>query len=1003
MKQVESVFAAVQALPREQRDAALASRCAGDEELRREVERLLAVGGTTHQGPLDRPPTAASGIIGAAPPISAADLRVGSTIANYHLLAVLGEGGMGVVYRARQTRPSREVALKIIRPGLASPALLRRFEFEAEMLGRLQHPGIAQIIEAGTFDTGLGPQPYFAMELVSGGGGDGTGGARSLVEHCNEQHLDQRQRLELFRRVCDAVEHAHQRGVIHRDLKPGNILVDAAGQPKILDFGVARAVESGTGPSPQITVVATGEKPLIGTLAYMSPEQVESEPSRIDTRTDVYALGVILYQLVSGRLPHDLTGKALHDALRTVTESDPPSLSTVLTSARGDLETIASKALEKERERRYQSAAALSEDLRRFLNDEPISARPPSAWYQARKFTRRHRALVGGATMAVVALVGGLTATALGLAEASRERDAARSALARQKTTADLLKQVMSGVDPEVAKGRDNFVLRRMLDEWAARVEKDLSQQPEDRHELRTLIAGTYVKLSQFDRAEPLYRAALVSAREQWGEKSAQAAECLAGLAEALGQAGRYTEAEGYAKDAAAIRESLLGTESEQLIDPLTAQAFAMGRQGRDEEALALHRRCAAIAEKAKGKGSREALSTAADTAMTLVNLGKYEESIAMMESALSQARTLLGPDSPSLVRYLQDTAIAYYRADRYDKARTLQEEALALVKRVVPGDSLMAVSTLDQLNTLAGAMGDAAAVDRTSAEVLEMKRRLFGEESLEVAQWHYDRSSTMLSRDKPAEALELSEKACEIARKVAPESLMFRDTLYMKGQVLGVLGRQRDAEPVLRELLAAERKVSSPDSRDPIMTASALGVMLTAEAWKDLDAGDVGGATARTKEAVTLLEEAEAFFARLKEEKQWRRDISIINRAHARALLAACEAKSSTTSPDGSGARAVPGAGPGGALAVIETQAKDAAAAFESAWSQRAEVPAAPRVRVLKAAAKSVSRVMRAGGIAAGLIDGGHAGEWAEREKTWSERSEGVAAVLQAESTKTQ
>ncbi len=1000
MRQIETVFAAVSALPREQWPEALAQRCGGDTDLRRQVELMLAVGGTTHAGPLDRPPTAAAGLAAAAPPIDAGSaplVKVGATVGKYELLAMLGEGGMGVVYRARQTRPSREVALKVIRPGLATPAMLRRFEFEAEMLGRLQHPGIAQIIEAGTFDTGLGPQPYFAMELVSGGGtgvgmGGGAGGAepaRTLLDHCNRAGLDQRARIELFRRVCDAVEHAHQRGVIHRDLKPGNILVDGAGQPKILDFGVARAVESPTGgqPAAQITVIATGERPLIGTLAYMSPEQVEGDPSRIDTRTDVYALGVILYQLVSGQLPHDLTGKALQEALRTVTEADPPSLSTVISSAKGDLETIASKALEKERERRYQSAAALSEDLRRFLSDEPIAARPPSTWYQVRKFARRNRALVGGGSLALVALVGGLTATAIGFAEASRERDAARAALERQKTTAGLLKDVLSGVDPEVARGRDNFVLRRMLDDWAARVDKDLAKQPEDQHELRLLIGRTYNSLSQFDRAEPLLRAALADAEKRWGAGSEEAALCRGALADTLAQSGRFADAEALAGEAVTALETLKKADTLAAAEALTTQAFAIGRQGRDEEALAIHRRVQGIVERAVGQSSREALSSRADIAMTLVNIGKYDESIAMMEGVLSEARAALGPDSPGLVRYLQDTAIAYYRADKFERARALQEEALALVRRVVPGDSRMAVNSLDQLNTLASSLGDSSGMDRYSAESLEMKRRIFGERSLEVSQSYYDRAHALLGREKMTEALDLVEKAYTIAKEVAPESLGFRDTLYLKGQILGAMGRQRDAEPVLRELLGEERKVSSPDSRDPIMTAAALGSMLTAEGWKDLDTGDAAGALGRAKEAEALLSEAEAFFVRMTSEKQWRRDVAIVNRATARALLAACGVKA--------------GVGDAGEAAiVIERQAKDAESAFESAWSARAEIAAGPRVRVLKGSAKNISRIARAG-VLASAGDTTAAARWVEAEKRWNERVEEVGRVLEGEMKK--
>jgi serine/threonine protein kinase len=274
------------------------------------------------------------------------------------------------VYEAEQDQPRRAVALKVIKPGLVSSELLRRFEQESQALARLQHPAIAQIYEAGTADAGFGPQPFFAMELVRG---------QSLLD-ADQRRLSVRQRLELMVKICEGVQHAHQRGLIHRDLKPGNILVDETGQPKILDFGVARVTDSDLGATRQTDV---GQ--LVGTLAYMSPEQVLADPLELDTRSDVYALGVILYELLAGRLPYELSAQPL-EAARIIREQDPAPLSSISRVYRGDIETITAKALEKDKARRYASAAGLAADVQRYLRDEPITARPPSASYQLRKF-----------------------------------------------------------------------------------------------------------------------------------------------------------------------------------------------------------------------------------------------------------------------------------------------------------------------------------------------------------------------------------------------------------------------------------------------------------------------------------------------------------------------------------------------------------------------------------------------------------------------------------------
>ncbi|MBL8990743.1 MAG: serine/threonine protein kinase [Phycisphaerae bacterium] len=374
---VEAIFLSAVDLPPERRGAHLDGACAGDASLRREVESLLAHH-ASDDGLLesrDAPGLNLLSQFGAmALPTEEPTLPADRRIGTYTVQGLLGSGGMGVVYLAQQERPRRTVALKVLRAGAGSARLLRRFEYEAEVLGRLQHPGIAQVYEAGVYRGGGGVYPFIAMELVRG---------RTLTAYAQERALDLRGRLDLFARVCDAVQHAHQHGVIHRDLKPANILVadPPAGhtgehaQPKVLDFGVARAMDDGRNDTTAHTHVGQ----IIGTLPYMSPEQIGGAPDAVDTRSDVYALGVVLYELLAGRLPYDVKSRSLPDAARVIRDEEPTRLSTIARVFRGDVETIVATALAKERHRRYQSAADLGADVRRFLAGEPLSARPDSA------------------------------------------------------------------------------------------------------------------------------------------------------------------------------------------------------------------------------------------------------------------------------------------------------------------------------------------------------------------------------------------------------------------------------------------------------------------------------------------------------------------------------------------------------------------------------------------------------------------------------------------------
>ena len=319
-------------------------------------------------------------------------------IGGYRILGVLGQGGMGMVFQGEQQHPRRTVALKVLRSGIVSPELLRRFEKEAQVLGRLHHVGIAHIYEGGTADGGHGLQPYLAMELIHG---------LPLTDYCEAHELSTKQRLELLTKVCDAIEHAHQNNVIHRDLKPSNILVEPSGQPKILDFGVARVTDAGL----QATTHRTDARKLIGTLPYMSPEQIKGDTRHVDARSDVYALGMLGYRMLTGRYPFVIPKDSIAEAARVIQDERPTRLSLLNRELRGDIETIILKALEKDPARRYQSAAELAADLRRYLSEEPIRARPVSSLYRFHMFARRNKALVGGIAGVILALSLGLAAS----------------------------------------------------------------------------------------------------------------------------------------------------------------------------------------------------------------------------------------------------------------------------------------------------------------------------------------------------------------------------------------------------------------------------------------------------------------------------------------------------------------------------------------------------------------------------------------------------------------
>jgi WD40 repeat protein/tRNA A-37 threonylcarbamoyl transferase component Bud32 len=424
-----------------------------NDEAPRQPDAAGPTGAASPPGPRE---DAATQVAGPLPP------GVPERIGGFRLRQALASGGMGTVYLAVQDQPRRTVALKIMKRGLLSESLMRRFEFESQILGRLRHPGIAQVFEAGTFEDRGERLPYFAMEYIPK--------ARPISDYVHGRRLGTRDTFALFIRVCEAVHHGHQKGVIHRDLKPENILVDAEGNPKIIDFGVART----TGADIAAATLQTDVGQLVGTLQYMSPEQCEADPHDIDTRSDIYALGVVLYELLTHRLPYDVGRVAIYEATRLIREHTPPRPSTIDRALRGDAETIVMRAMEKDRDRRYQSAADLARDMERYLGNEPIEARRPSVIYNLRMFARRHRGLAAATIVVTCVLILATTvsigyavqaslaerrATAAGVV-AMRERDAADAArLAAQDAKRESDRQRDAALAAEARAERQAYIL----------------------------------------------------------------------------------------------------------------------------------------------------------------------------------------------------------------------------------------------------------------------------------------------------------------------------------------------------------------------------------------------------------------------------------------------------------------------------------------------------------------------------------------------------------------
>ncbi|HWB01410.1 MAG TPA: serine/threonine-protein kinase [Verrucomicrobiales bacterium] len=793
---VIEVFTEAMLLPAEARCAFLERACAGNDALRCKLEALLKSSDRA-EGFLEHPPET----IGEARDKAAAWEKPGDTVDRYRLLEQIGEGGCGVVFVAEQQSPVlRRVALKVVKPGMDTRSVIARFEAERQALALMDHPGIAHVFDAGATERG---RPYFVMELVEG---------LRITDYCDRHALSIGARLELFIQVCDAVQHAHQKGIIHRDIKPSNIIVtaglDGKPLPKIIDFGIAKAT---AGQRLTDKTILTECEMLIGTPAYMSPEQAALASADADTRTDIYSLGVLLYELLTGTTPfdtHELLKKGLDEVRRVIQEEEPVRPSArlgamlagdlknaselrkagppkLVREVQGDPDWIVMKALEKDRRRRYQTASAMVEDVQRYLHHETISARPPSVTYRFQKLVVRHKLAFGAVGIILTTLAAGLTVTLWSLKEerhARTDAETARKDADKQRRKAEesqqhylqeytrsvqatlFMNDMLEGVGPAVANGRDTTLLKEIFDKAAERLERQAAMHPVVQADLRYTIARGYQSLRVLEKVEPLLRANLAFYRGRPDLKAgvSETLYALAGLHQIV-VPPRLQEAEQEVREALEIDAALKGGESMQVLKRKTLLGWVVLKQGKMQEAEQCLREALATGERLKLERSVELIDVRNGLAHVLIEFEKFAEAEPLLQESLSVAQEKYGPSHVNVANCLYLLGMCNEAWAKLKEAEDLYRQCLEMRRRIFPADRPHLEGSLAALASVLQKEKKWKEAAEVYVELVALLRRFYGDQDGRVVRRTAALADVFIADGNEARFLQLAAEFPEV------------------------------------------------------------------------------------------------------------------------------------------------------------------------------------------------------------------------------------------------